>query len=63
MVALVRDRCYIRTKAEREQQLGGVGYEADDSHDQTVGATRRMGQGEQRRAPGADGDEKAVLAV
>ena len=36
MVALVRDRDNLIAEAEREQQLGGVGDEADDPHPVTV---------------------------
>ena len=35
-VTLVRDRDNLATETEREQQLGGMGNEADDAHSQTV---------------------------
>jgi 4a-hydroxytetrahydrobiopterin dehydratase len=36
MVALVRDRNYAAVQPEREQQLGGRGHEARDSHSPTM---------------------------
>ena len=41
VVALVRDADDLGAEAEREQQLGGVGDEADDPHALTVGRDAR----------------------
>ena len=41
MVALVRDRDDLLAEAEREQELGRVGHEADDAHPPTLRAIPR----------------------